>query len=418
MFRIPEEKRAPYDRGCGLRHAYNSQRPTSVRSTHIVIRLIHTADVHLDRCYSSARFPAAFANRRRQSLRDAFLRIVARAGEWPADALLVAGDLFDHDRVSRDTVATVRRAFESVPHVPVFIAPGNHDPYVPGSPYASVRWPENVFIFSKPAWSDHALARIPLTVHGFAFDGPDISANPFGTLRIPGDGRVHVAVAHGSEMGSLPSGKDAYAPFDAVAATPAGLRYLALGHFHGAKHIPVPSGTWVQYSGSPEGHSFGETGERGFMEVEIDGDEMRVQQAVSSRTVFNVHEVDCSNMESSQEVIDAIRGLVPGGASGQVARVVLRGAAAPELRMEVFSIGDTVRDLFEYFELIDELDAEEDLASLASEQTSLGGFVREIDERIRDASDETSRSMLIRAREIGVAAYRGRMAPVRGANGD
>ena len=204
---------------------------------------MHTADVHLDRCYSSARFPAAFANRRRQALRDAFLRIVARAGEWPADALLIAGDLFEHDRVSRDTAALLRRAFESVPHVPVFIAPGNHDPYLPDSPYAVQRWPGNVFIFPRPTWTAHALDRLPLTVHGFGFDGPDVSTNPFGSLTIPGDDRVHVAGAHGSEMGSLPAGKGAYAPFDAETATPDGLRYLALGHFHGAKLIQVNAET-------------------------------------------------------------------------------------------------------------------------------------------------------------------------------
>lgn len=382
-----------------------------------MIRIVHTADIHLDRCYSGARFPAAFANRRRQSLRDAFLRTVARAGEWPADALLIAGDLFDHDRVSRDTIATVRRAFESAPHVPVFIAPGNHDPCVPGSPYVTQRWPENVFIFSGPTWTAHALERVPLTVHGFGFDGPDISVNPFGTLRIPSDGRTHVAVAHGSEMGSLPAGKGAYAPFDAESAAPPGLRYLALGHFHGAKRIPVTSGAWVQYSGSPEGHGFGETGEHVYIEAEIDGGAVHVREVTSSRTVFDTHDLDCSGMESSQQVVEAIRALPAANGTRPVVRITLRGAVPPELRMEVQSVHDSVSADFDYLELVDALEAEDDYAALASEQTSLGAFVREIGGQIRDAGDDARRAMLVRTREVGVAAYRGRMAPVRGAGG-
>ena len=36
-----------------------------------------------------------FGNRRRQSLRDVFSAILRRAKEWPADAVLIAGDLFE-----------------------------------------------------------------------------------------------------------------------------------------------------------------------------------------------------------------------------------------------------------------------------------------------------------------------------------
>jgi len=55
------------------------------------MRLIHTADVHLDMCFASAHTPPGFGNRRRQSLRDVFHTIIRRAGEWPADVLLIAG---------------------------------------------------------------------------------------------------------------------------------------------------------------------------------------------------------------------------------------------------------------------------------------------------------------------------------------
>lgn len=385
---------------------------------HNLIRLVHTADIHLDRSYSDARFPAAFANRRRQSLRDAFLRIVARAGEWPADALLIAGDLFEHDRVSRDTIAALRRSFESIPHVPVFVAPGNHDPYVPDSPYATQRWPENVFVFSKPEWSAHALERVGLTVHGFGFDGPEISCNPFGSLRIPEDGRVHVAAAHGSEMGSLPAGKGAYAPFDAASATPPGLRYLALGHFHNAKRIPAPHGAWVQYSGSPEGHGFGEPGMRVHIEIEIDGNDIDVREAPSSRTVFSVHTIACSGMESTQQIVDAIRDLPAEHRANRVVRAVLRGSVPEDVRLGVQTVYDAVREHFDYVEIVNELAPEEDFDSLAREQTSIGAFAQEIGNQIRDTRDDARRRILVRARDVGIAAYRGQLAPIRGTGGD
>jgi len=120
-----------------------------------MIRLIHTADIHLDSCFAGTGMRAGFGNRRRQNLRDVLTSIVARAGDWPADALLIAGDLFEGDRISHDTTQFLSGLFESIPHVPVFIAPGNHDPFTPDSPYATMTWPENVAIFDSPQWQCH-----------------------------------------------------------------------------------------------------------------------------------------------------------------------------------------------------------------------------------------------------------------------
>jgi DNA repair exonuclease SbcCD nuclease subunit len=219
-------------------------------------------------------------------------------------------------------------------------------------------------------------------------------------------------------MGSLPAGKGAYAPFAAEAATPNGLRYLALGHFHGAKRIQVHADTWVQYCGSPVGHDFGETGTHVYVEIEIDDADLHVREVPSSDTVFSVHTLDCSDMESSQQIIEAIRDLIPDAAGSRIARVVLQGAVSQELRMELQAVHDAVRGDFEYLELVDRLDTEMDFESLASEQTSLGAFVSEINAQLRDTTEERRRAMLVRARELGVAAYRGRMAPVRGAGGE
>ncbi|MDZ4859516.1 MAG: metallophosphoesterase [Candidatus Hydrogenedentes bacterium] len=383
-----------------------------------MIRLVHTADVHLDRCYSQARFPSAFGNRRRQSIRDAFLRIVRRAGEWPADALLIAGDLFEHDRVSRDTVAMLQSAFDTIPHVPVYIAPGNHDPFVADSPYARDRWPENVFLFTKPVWSAFTLARVPLTVHGFGFDGPDISVNPFGALAIPGDGRVHVAVAHGSEMGSLPPGKGAHAPFDVNAGVPEGLHYLALGHYHGAKRVPTRNGAWVQYAGSPEGHDFGEPGVHVHVEIEIDGPEIRVREMPSAATVFETHSIDCSNLESSQSLVEAIRALPASFSGSRIARLVLTGSAPQDIHAELPALYDSVQGLFDHLELTNQLELAEDFNALAHEQTSLGAFIAEINSQLRDITDPRRLRLLERAREVGLAAYRGRMLPIQGVMGE
>lgn len=377
------------------------------------MRLIHTADIHLDLCFAESGMPAGFANRRRQSLRDVFRTIVERAAAWPADVLLIAGDLFEQDRVSRDTIAFLQSTFEAAAPVPVYIAPGNHDPYTPTSPYATEPWPGNVFIFKSPAWSAHELEGVPLTVHGFGFDGPDISANPFGQLVLPQDGRVHVAVAHGSERAHQPPWKTAYAPFDAEDAAVDGLLYLALGHFHATTQIDGPAKTRMYYSGAPEGRNFRESGPHHYLEIEID-DDVRVNAVPSSRIVYNSHSIDCSAVVTAQELIETVRNIAASENLPQSVRITLEGPCATELRNEIPAVYDSAASEFVYLQLIDNTTSPEDYAELAKESTSLGGFIGKLNAEIEDARDEAQRRMLTRTREVGLAAYRGQSLLIRG----
>lgn len=381
------------------------------------MRLLHTADVHLDASFAAAGMPPALGNRRRQSLRDVFHALMVRAAAWPADAVLIAGDLFELERVSRDTVAYLRQEFELLGSIPVFIAAGNHDPYVAASPYATEVWPGNVIIFNRPEWTAHELTEIPLTVHGFSFDGMDISRNPFGSLVTPDDGRFHVALGHGSERAHQPPQKDAYAPFDAPSAAAPGVHYVALGHFHRVTPITGDFTTCIYYSGAPEGHGFNELGPHHYLEVELEAGDpphVSVQAVASARTIYSVHSIDCSALTNTQQIVEAIRDLPREEGKAHIVRIVLGGECVPAVREELAGVRDAVSEHFAYLDLVDETYGVEDCAELARESTSLGAFVQRITQEIEAAPEDRIRAMLLRAREVGLAAYRGRDVSVRG----
>ena len=254
----------------------------------------------------------------------------------------------------------------------------------------------------------------PLTVHGFAFDGLDISSNPFGRLVFDPDDRIHVAVAHGSEMGSMPPGKDAYAPFQASDAVCDGLAYLALGHFHAMKEITGPFNTHVYYSGSPEGHGFGEAGMRHYLEIEIGDNEIRVTPKPSAGAVFEHHEVDCTDLASSQELIDRIRSLPHDATADRVIRIRLTGSARIELSSEFPSVQDALTGFADAVVWVDDTRVLEEYDVLAKDPTSFGGFVARINEEIELESDANRLLMLERSREVGIAAYRNHALPVHG----
>jgi len=376
------------------------------------MKVIHTADIHLDAGFASAGVPVSFANRRRQGLREVFRSIVAKAGELNADAMLIAGDLFDLARVTRDTVAFLQGQFESIEHVPVFIAPGNHDPYIAGSPYITEPWPDNVTIFKLPDWTSAPAAGGRMMVHGFAFDGWDISRNPFGLLNIEDDGAVHVAVGHGSERGHQPPDGKLYAPFDAPAASALRLSYLALGHFHNVIEIPA-NGTRMYYSGAPEGHDFSETGPRFYLEVNLDENGVNVERVPSSQIIYETHEIDCSTAVSSQDLIDRINGLAREDVKLAV-RVTLSGKCPLSLMGEMAAVKDAAADNFEYLDVVDTTSPQEDYEELARDGTSLGEFITRLNTAVEDAPDEARRAVLERAREVGLAAFQGERIGVRG----
>lgn len=385
------------------------------------MRLIHTADIHLDASFAASGMPPTFGNRRRQSLRDVFSRILRRAAEWPADAVLIAGDLFELERVSRDTLVFLRESMRKLSPIPIFIAPGNHDPFTRTSAYALETWPSNVLIFSQPRWQAHALKHLPLTVHGFAFDGVDISENPFGKLQVPRDGRIHVAVAHGSEKGHQPPDKASYAPFDAGTAVPSGLHYLALGHFHAYTPIDGAFHAVACYSGAPEGHGFNEAGARHYIEVEIATGENEVHVDVrpvpSSQVIYASYTLDISDLRHSHEVVEAIRALAREDEFRQIARVRLKGSCAHALAQQIAAIHDAVADAFEFLQITTDLQPLEDYEELARQRTSLGAFIQRMNGDVAAAPDPERLAVLTRAREIGLAAYRNQTIPPRGLNG-
>lgn len=381
-------------------------------------RLVHIADVHLDASYARAGLSKGFGNRRRQELRDVVQRILQDSASWPADAVLIAGDLFDLDRISADTAAFLHTVFAAVDPLPILIAAGNHDPASLASPYIRESWPSNVFIFSKPEWESVSLYNGGLIVHGFGFDGPDLTTNPFANLVIEQDKAVHVAVAHGSERGHQPEGKLSYAPFYGDEVADPNLRYLALGHIHIQQEIAGEMPTTMYYSGPPQGHDFSETGPRGYLRIELGPKKTTVTPIISSLSCYETWSIDCASMDSAQDAVEAIRVLEPTGPGRRIARITLTGTVSPELHSGLLRIKDTFDDVFELLELVDQTVSAEDYDHLAQGSTSLGDFTRRMNGEIERAQDVAQRQLLERAREVGVASFRQREVPVLGMEGD
>ena len=343
------------------------------------MKLLHFADLHLDAPFAWAR--PETARLRRANRREALRRIIALAEEERVDALLCAGDLFEHDRVTPDTVAFLQSTFARTDRR-VLLAPGNHDWLSPQSPYALTEWSPNVTVFDEARLTPVSLAD-GLTLWGAAHRAPANTDDFFSGFR-PDRGGVHLALAHASErslLGWQEPGKQPHAPFDAAEIAAAGISHAFLGHYH----LPRDAERHT-YPGNPDPLEFGEDGERGAMIVTInpEGSVLRERRRVA---VSEVHDVTVA-IDGAQHATD-----LQAAVSAALAplhgcvRVTLDGELAPGASLDLSELQRLGEHLDGLVVRAGEVSVGHDVDAIASESTVRGQFVRDAIESIADPED-------------------------------
>lgn len=358
------------------------------------MRLLHFADLHLDTPFTWA--PPDVAARRRQAIRDALREICRLARESHVDALTCAGDLYEQERFTSDTAQFLVTTFAGLHPLPVLIAPGNHDWLGPSSIYATAPWSENVHVFRSDRLEPFALG--DLTIWGAAHRAP-ASTDDFLRdfhARAPG---VNIGLFHASERSGLPaqeSGKEPHAAFSAYEIGAAGLAHALLGHYH----APVDGETFT-YPGNPEPLSFGETGDRGAVLIEIgEGGAIRRERIRVSSTEVADLEVDVSGAASAQDVLDRVR-LVLAGRTG-LARVLIGGDVDPALALDR-AVLDPAAAGMEHVQFdLRRVRPAYDLEAIGAEHTVRGQFVRDV--LAADLPDDERRRVVV----TGLRALAGR----------
>jgi DNA repair protein SbcD/Mre11 len=183
--------------------------------TRRALRVLHTADVHLD---ADARL---------------IERIVDRARADAVDLLLIAGDLFDHNRVPDDTVAAVRRELARLER-PVVILPGNHDCLYADGIYARHGFESDasrVRVIRELAGETIELPDLDAMVWGRGMAEHEPAFQPLAGLPARDGARWHLAMGHGFFYAE-PQRPDRSSPIFADEIRAAGWDYVALGHHH------------------------------------------------------------------------------------------------------------------------------------------------------------------------------------------
>lgn len=219
-----------------------------------MVTIIHAADLHLGAEFSSLPEEKAAAARKISLERLAWL--IARANDMTADAVLLAGDLFDRPDLS-GSLAAETFAILSKSACPVLISPGNHDYYCEKSPYARYNLPACVHVFTKRNLEPFFLAGGEAAVWGAAFQ----SASAAIPLDADIDPRlVNICLVHGELLGD-----NGYNYLSSAAIAASGFDYIALGHNHSFSGVLTSGAAYYACPGAFCPADLSETGEKGFL---------------------------------------------------------------------------------------------------------------------------------------------------------
>lgn len=311
------------------------------------MRLIHCADLHLDAKMETG-LDTVRARERRVELLLTFSRIIERAEAEGASAILLAGDLFDSDRVTDKTRRFVGDAIAAHPALTFVSVRGNHDTAV--SP---------LFEGNVPPANWHDLAggegwqRVALG-EGVAVYGRTCPTTPedYDALALEEQDLVRIVLLHGQVTGGLATGEDRIA---LGRLTERGIDYLALGHEHSFRCEALDTrGVWA-YAGCPEGRGFDECGDKGciLFDTERKGVEAVRFLSLCRRRLHEIP-VALDGCTSFGDILSRVSEAVAPLDSGDMVKTVLTGELDPEVVRDTVHLDRVLNERFYFARVKDE----------------------------------------------------------------
>jgi DNA repair exonuclease SbcCD nuclease subunit len=354
-----------------------------------MLRLLHTADVHLGARHTDLGERAAVLRERQFA---AFKTSVDLAMAEQVDIFLIAGDLFDSNTQPRRSVERVAAELGRLARAGIrtVVIPGTHDVYDGASIYRSydlagmARAPSDWVVVLTPYLPEIVFPPLDTIVYGRVFDTKRSPRSPLAGLDARADTRASwkVGMVHGSL--AIPGRTES----DSVVVTEeeiakTGLDYLALGHWHSAIEGRAGSVSYA-YSGAPEPVAVDQDGAGQVLIVTLEdqGDRrvVSIQPKRVGQTRSEKLDLDVSGIHSQPELIDMLGRHAD---SNLVFDVRLTGLFPDDLDLDPDEVERSLAPSFLRFRLRDNsIPASPEGAAPAPPDTVLGAFVRNVEDQI------------------------------------
>lgn len=356
------------------------------------MKLLHCGDLHLDSALN-ANLEGEKRKQRKSELVLTFVRMAEYAAAHAADAVLIAGDLFDGSHVTKRTQNLVKETILRFPALDFFYLRGNHD--MDNCLTAWEEPPDNLKLFGTE-WTYYRHGNV--VIAGAEFAGENAAALYDSLLLDRND--CNLVMLHGQTEKYRSAEKAETVQLGALKNK--SIDYLALGHIHSYRYEPLDARGVYCYCGCPEGRGFDECGEKGFVWLEIQ--EKKVTHTFvpfASRTVQEAF-VDISGAESTASVEQIMRGALQSFPEKDMVKVTLTGKVSLTAERDIPYLTSRFSDGFFAFKINDrEVGLAIHPEDYENDISLRGEFIRLVMEG--NYSEEEKRMIL----EIGVRALEG-----------
>ncbi len=332
------------------------------------MKIIHTADLHLDSKIDG--IPAEKSKIRRDEIVRSFERLVNFASQNSVNVIIIAGDLFDTQKISLKTKERVFGCIKNNSNIDFLYIPGNHDKTSLLSGITDL--PKNLIEFSDSwksiEYNNVAISGILLnsTNKNTVYDSLSLDAN-----------KLNIVVMHGQVAGykssedaeviSIPRLKNKY------------IDYLALGHIHSYSIGQIDERGNYAYAGCLDGRGFDELGQKGFVLLDCDFGKVKSEFVpFSSRNLYE-YTFDVSDCDSfyqlSQEILTKLQAEID---CKSLVKVILKGEHSVDFLIDTFSLSSRLNEIFFFAKVYDKTELKISLEDYKYDKSIKGEFVRSV----------------------------------------
>lgn len=359
------------------------------------MKFVHIADMHFDSPFVKLSDKDILGDLRRLEQRKVFKKIIEYIKNNNIKYFFISGDLYEHKYVRQSTIEYINKLFKEIPETKIFIAPGNHDPYLKNSYYNKFNWNENVKIFN----SEIEKIELPeADIYGFGFDDFYCNNSNIENIEIENKEKINILITHAT----LDAGNNVEKNYNILSSKKLkekNFDYIALGHIH-KLDFNTEEQQRIAYPGSTVSLGFDEPGKHGMIVGELEKENINLTFVPLDEEQFVKENIDVTNIFSKEELIENINELEI--KEDEYVELLLIGNRNFEIdKYTILKYIDNQRII----KIKDQTEIAYDLEKLSNTTTLKGLFVKKMLEKSQNKNiSEDEKNIIEKAIEIGLEA--------------
>lgn len=356
------------------------------------MKLIHCADLHLDSKMES-NLSKDQALQRRQELLETFEALVDYGAKEGVAAILIAGDLFDKSHIRKEVKKRVTYQITSHPEIEFYYLKGNHDQC--DFLEEDQELPANIHLFSQEGWTSYRLGDLVIT-------GMELTGNNVSTMAerlVLDSANTNLVMLHG-QLSDYDGKKDGQI-INIQSLKGKYIDYLALGHIHKFMEGSIDDRGSYCYCGCLEGRGFDETGDKGFVMLEVAGGKISSEFIPFAKRRLHQIQVEVRPDMDTPAIIAKAQGLLSDVDSQDLLKLVLTGERELDDQPDITRLVRTFGEKYFFVKCYDRTRTLIDYDSFKYDKSLKGEFVRLV--QSQDLDEDIKASII----ELGIKAIMG-----------